>query len=142
MKVAAADAMMALLLEEESRAASEGRGTSKAKTRKASKKSSAQPQHRAGACEAGCSADAASSASKGVSATVAAASGGVSDAPTAETTAARAAVADEALRLSVVGGEYEALARSIEEHSQHASEAGLALQGTGSRSDGRRRAFG
>jgi hypothetical protein len=40
--------------------------------------------------------------------------------------AAKAALADPALRLSVAGGEYEALARSLEEHSQHASEAVLA----------------
>jgi hypothetical protein len=39
--------------------------------------------------------------------------------------AARAAVADEALRLSVASGKYEALARALEEHSQHASEAVL-----------------
>jgi hypothetical protein len=40
--------------------------------------------------------------------------------------AARAAVADEALRLLIAGGEYETLARSLDEHSQHASEAVLA----------------
>ena len=59
---------------------------------------------------------------KGVSATAAAAAGGVVDAHMAS----KAAVADEALRLSVAGGEYEALARSLEEHGQHASEAVLA----------------
>ena len=60
-KAVAADAMMALLLEEESSAACEGRGASKDKTRKkANKKNSTQPQHRAGPCGAGCSAEAAS----------------------------------------------------------------------------------
>ena len=114
-KAVAADAMMAQLLEEEIE-------VSKDKARKASKKNSAQPQHRVGASGAGCSAEAASSVAKGVSATAAAAAGGVVDAHMAS----KAAVADEALRLSVAGGEYEALARSLEEHSQHASEAVLA----------------